>query len=116
MIYFITFILTLLFSHITRAAPACGDVASPEEPYDPMFADARTPYPLSSTILRGRGDSARTGFKISKVAFTDLNGKVGGGTLQAEAKVVSPRFCHFDAEDPQSCMLIGDRRNLMRPR
>jgi hypothetical protein len=34
MIYFSTFILTLLLSHIARAMPACGDVASPEDVYD----------------------------------------------------------------------------------
>jgi hypothetical protein len=41
MIHFITFILTLLLSHIARATPACGDVASPEELYDPTYADAQ---------------------------------------------------------------------------
>ena len=41
MIYVTTFILTLLLSHIARATPACGDVASPEELYDPMYADAQ---------------------------------------------------------------------------
>ena len=40
MIYFTTFILTLLLSHIARAAPACGDVASPEELYDLTYDDA----------------------------------------------------------------------------
>jgi hypothetical protein len=34
MIYFTTFIFTLLLSHIARAAPACGDVASPQELYN----------------------------------------------------------------------------------
>jgi hypothetical protein len=34
MIYFTTFIFTLLLSHIARAAPGCGDVASPQELYD----------------------------------------------------------------------------------
>jgi hypothetical protein len=40
MIYFTTFILTLLLSYIVRATPACGDVVSPEELYDPTYADA----------------------------------------------------------------------------
>ena len=31
MIYFTTLIFTLLLSHIARAVPACGDVASPED-------------------------------------------------------------------------------------
>ena len=34
MIYFTTLIFTLLLSHIARAMPACGDVASPEDVYD----------------------------------------------------------------------------------
>jgi hypothetical protein len=34
MIYFTTFIFTLLLTHIARAVPACGDVASPEEVFD----------------------------------------------------------------------------------
>jgi hypothetical protein len=34
MIYFTTLIFTLLLSHIARAVPACGDVASPEDVYD----------------------------------------------------------------------------------
>jgi len=40
MIYFTTFIFTLLLSHIARAVPACGDVASPQELYDtePLLA------------------------------------------------------------------------------
>ncbi|KAF8489427.1 hypothetical protein F5888DRAFT_1892895 [Russula emetica] len=38
-IYFTTFILALLLSHISHATPACGDVASPEELYDPTYAD-----------------------------------------------------------------------------
>ena len=41
MINFATFIFTLLLSHITRAMPACGDVASPEELYDLTYADAQ---------------------------------------------------------------------------
>jgi len=47
MIYFTTFILTLLLSHITRATPACGDVASPEELYDPTYADAQQTLPMA---------------------------------------------------------------------
>jgi hypothetical protein len=34
MIYFTTFIFTLLLAHIARAVPACGDIASPEEVFD----------------------------------------------------------------------------------
>ena len=41
MIYFTTLILTLLFSHIVRATPACGGVSSSEELYDPTYSDAQ---------------------------------------------------------------------------
>jgi len=41
MIYFSTFFATLLLLHIARATPACGDVTSPEELYDPTYADAQ---------------------------------------------------------------------------
>ena len=34
MIYFTTLIFTLLLSHIARAMPACGDVASSQDQYD----------------------------------------------------------------------------------
>jgi hypothetical protein len=34
MVYFTTFIFTLLLAHIAHAVPACGDVASPEDMYD----------------------------------------------------------------------------------
>ena len=37
MFYFTTFIITLLLAHITRAVPACGDVASSEGMYHPMY-------------------------------------------------------------------------------
>ncbi len=61
MIYFTTFILTLLLSHIARATPACGDVASPEELYDPMYADARAaqhalPIPVYDVVWSNRYD------------------------------------------------------------
>ena len=39
MIYFTTFIFTLLLAHIARAMPACGDVASFEDMHDPMYDD-----------------------------------------------------------------------------
>ena len=37
MIYFTTFIFTLLLAHIARALPACSDVASPEDMFDPTY-------------------------------------------------------------------------------
>ncbi|SRR5258707_67863 len=41
MIYFTTFILTLLFAHIARAAPGCGNDAYPQEVYDPIYDDGQ---------------------------------------------------------------------------
>ncbi|KAI0265480.1 hypothetical protein BGY98DRAFT_1035672 [Russula aff. rugulosa BPL654] len=41
MIYFTTFIFTLLLSHITRAVPACGNAASPKDLYDTTYDDSR---------------------------------------------------------------------------
>jgi len=48
MIYFITFILLLL--HIVRAVPACGDVASPEDLYDPTYDDVQQPLITSYKV------------------------------------------------------------------
>jgi cerato-platanin len=45
MILLTTFILTLLLARISRAEPACGDVASPEELYDPTYDDVQKPVP-----------------------------------------------------------------------
>ncbi len=43
MIYFTTFIFTLLLSHIARAVPACDDAASPEDLYDLTNDDFQLP-------------------------------------------------------------------------
>jgi Cerato-platanin len=43
MIYFTTFIFTLLLSHIARAVPACGDDASPKDLYDTSYDDVQQP-------------------------------------------------------------------------
>ena len=56
MIYFITFILTTLLTHIARATPACGDVACPEKLYNPAIADAQqdqhTLFPIVQDNVR----------------------------------------------------------------
>ena len=44
MIYFTTFIFTLLLSHITRAVPACGNAASPKDLYDTTYDDVQQPF------------------------------------------------------------------------
>ena len=46
MIYFTTFIFTLLLTHIARAVPACDDVASPKELYDPTYNDGQFGLPI----------------------------------------------------------------------
>ena len=46
MIYFTTFIFTLLLSHITRAVPACGNAASPKDLYDTTNDDVQQPFDL----------------------------------------------------------------------
>jgi hypothetical protein len=169
MIYFTAFVLTLLLSHIARAMPTCGDVTSPEELYDPTYADAQSALPIvvysvtwsskydnangntnnvscsngphglaplyphvrnfpgfpfiggtfnikwgspncgecwnlsysthlgtHKSILFTAIDTATTGFNISREAFIVLNGgKLGGGRLQAEAKLIPRHFCGF---------------------
>ena len=50
MIYFTTFVLTLLLPHITRATPACGDVASPKELYNHKNADAQEQLTLADEV------------------------------------------------------------------
>ncbi|KAF8489431.1 Cerato-platanin-domain-containing protein [Russula emetica] len=168
MIYFTTFIFTLLLAHIARAVPACGDAASPKDLYDPTYDEVQQPlldtykvtpsdryddpngstksvdcsdgpnglahrYPtfqkipgfpnigavfnvepgspncgkcwwlynketnetIYLTAIQGTG-TARTAFSIAKKGFEKLNGgKVGSGSLQAEAQPVSPSVCGF---------------------
>ena len=53
MIYLTTFIFTLLLAQTSRAMPACGDVASPEDLYDPMYDDKQ----LSLATYKASWDS-----------------------------------------------------------
>ncbi len=57
MIYFTTFILTLLFAHIARAAPGCGDDAYPEEVYDPTYDDGQDAFPGLSADVKVTWDA-----------------------------------------------------------
>ena len=50
MIYFTTFIFTLLLSHIARAVPACGDAAPPKDLYDSTYDDVQQPFPIKYKI------------------------------------------------------------------
>jgi hypothetical protein len=61
MIYFTTFIFTLLLSHIARAMPPCGDFASPQNVYD-MYDDEQLILPTyevtwDSTYDNPNGDT-----------------------------------------------------------
>ena len=52
MIYFTTFILTHLLSHIARATPTCSDVSTPEELYDPSsYADSQADQHLPMAVV-----------------------------------------------------------------
>ena len=46
MIYFTTFIFTILLSHNTRAVPACGNAASPKDLYNPTYDNVQQPFPI----------------------------------------------------------------------
>jgi hypothetical protein len=72
MIYFTTFIFTLLLAHIARAVPACGDVASPEEvfdTYDYELVPATATYKVTFDYIY---DSAF--FNTNGVACDNLSG------------------------------------------
>ena len=53
MIYFTTFIFTLLLAHAARAVPTCGNVTSPRDMYDSMYDDEQ----LVSTTLKATFDT-----------------------------------------------------------
>jgi hypothetical protein len=161
MIYFTTFIFTLLIAHIARAVPACGNVASPEDMYDPTYDDeqllfATDPatwdskydnpsgdshslecsnfppkyphfkdlpdFPLigASSDIQGHKspncgkcwkltypktrksiyffavDSAKSGFILSKHAYSALGGE--NSTIEVEAVQSFSRFCTFKSQ------------------
>ncbi|KAI0279995.1 hypothetical protein BGY98DRAFT_376531 [Russula aff. rugulosa BPL654] len=50
MIYFTTFIFTLLLAHIVHAVPACGDVASPEDKYDLTYDNEQVVLHATSKV------------------------------------------------------------------
>jgi len=47
MIYFTSFLFTLLLAHVARAVPARGDVASPQEMYDITYDNALATYKVT---------------------------------------------------------------------
>jgi Cerato-platanin len=77
MIYFTTFIFTLLLAHIARAVPGCADVASPENMYDPMY------------------DSEQLTLGLTKVTWTAEYGNPNGSTKGVACSEFAPRYPHF---------------------
>jgi hypothetical protein len=57
MIYFITFIFTLLLTHIARAVPACGDVAFPEDMYEPTYDDEQLVLAIYNATMNTKYDN-----------------------------------------------------------
>ena len=80
MIYFSTFIVTHPLSHITRATPACGDVASPEELYDPTYADAQ-----------GAQHAIILPYNVTWSSYYDTN----GDTKKVACYSLARRYPHF---------------------
>jgi hypothetical protein len=78
MIYFTTFIFTLLLSHITHAVPACGDAASPKDLYDPMYDDVQEPF-----------------LADHKVTWDAKYGHKHGDTKKVECSKLAHRYPHF---------------------
>ena len=94
MIYFTTFILTLLLSHTARAMPACGDVAAPEELYDTTFTDAQHA-------------------PISNVTWSSYYDDPDGDTNKTACPPLGPFYQHF--KDIPNFPYIGGVRGGLIP-
>ena len=57
MIYFITFIFTLLLTHIARAVPACGDVTFPEDMYEPTCDNEQLVLAIYNATMNTKYDN-----------------------------------------------------------
>lgn len=88
MIYFTTFILTLLLSHIAQAIPACGDDASTEDLYDPnpTYADAQHALPTAAIAVYPVTWSSKYG---------DRNGSTSNVTCSNGPHGLEPLYPHF---------------------
>jgi hypothetical protein len=76
MIYFTTFIFTLLLAHIARAAPACADFASPEDMYDPMYDSEQLISNLGPTkVIWEAGYDNKDNTTRTTVSCKDLGNK-----------------------------------------
>jgi hypothetical protein len=86
MIYFTTFILTLILSHIARATAACGDVASPEELYDPTYTDAQP---------RPQRDQHSLPPLLYNVTWTNKYDNRTGNTKDVVCSELARKYPHF---------------------
>ena len=85
MIYFTTFILTLLLSHIAHATSACGDVNSPEELYESTYADAQQ----GQHVLPPPGPPPVTYYTVT---VNDKYGKKDGKISDSACSALSPKY------------------------
>ena len=80
MIYFTSFVFTLLLAHIARAVPACGDVLSSQKMYDTTYED--TEQLVVAT------------YKVTWDATYD-NAK--GSTNSVACSNLTPKYPHFNS-------------------
>ena len=99
MIYFTTFILTLLLSHIARATSACGDVDSPEELYEPTYADAQQGQHVLPIVLYN-------------VTWTNKYDNKNGDTDRVACSNLSHHYPHF--KDFPHFPYVGGAYNVKR--
>ena len=126
MIYFTTFILTLLLSHLTRATPACGDVASPKELYNHKYADAQEQLTLADEVTwtpeydYRKGDTktlACSNWAHSYPHFIDIPGFPFIGRTFLTGKEMCGTCWNLTATKTQKTISVlildaGDRRGL----
>jgi len=99
MIYFFTtFILTLLLSHIAHAMPTSGDATSPEELYDPTYADAQHALPIADYLV------------LWSSRYDNKNGDTMGVSCSTGPHGLARRYPHFG--DFPSFPYIGGAFNV----
>ena len=69
MIYFTSFIFTLLLTRVARAVPACGDVTSFKEQYDTTYDNAVAPYRVTWDVMYDNPDG-----NTNSVVCSNVNG------------------------------------------
>src|SRR6266852_9141746 len=77
MIYFTSFVFTLLLAHVARAVPACGDVASSQDMYD-------SEQPLLAT------------YKVTwDATYDNPNGNTNSVACSNGPNGLAPKYPHF---------------------